>query len=91
MRALIIELDREHRNTPNHEPLANEQHHREIVLATASKIRESPAESPSIVELAHAVGYSVDHFSHIFLKIIGLRPQLSIIQAKIERASQLLL
>jgi len=91
MKALIIELAREHRNTPRHEPLATEQHHREIVLATAAKIRESPAESPSIVELAHAAGYSVDHFSRIFLKIIGLRPQHYIIQAKIERASQLLL
>ena len=90
MRALIIELDREHRNAPSHEPLATEQHHRQIVLATAAKIRESPAETPSVVELAHAAGYSVDHFSRIFLKIIGLRPQHYIIQAKIERASQLL-
>ncbi len=91
LKALIIELDREHRNTPDHEPLATEQHHREIVLATAAKIRESPAETPSIVELAHAAGYSVDHFSRIFLKVTGLRPQHYIIQAKIERACQLLL
>ncbi len=90
MRALIIELDREHRNAPSHEPLATEQHHRQIILATVAKIRESPAETPSVVELAHAAGYSVDHFSRVFLKIVGLRPQQYIIQAKIERASQLL-
>lgn len=90
MKALIIELDREHRHAPQLEPLATEHHHREIVLATAAKIRESPAETPSIVELALAAGYSVDHFSRIFLKIIGLRPQHYIIQAKIDRACQLL-
>jgi len=90
MRALIIELDREYRNAPTHEPLATEQHHRQIILTTVVKIRESPAETPSIVELALAAGYSVDHFSRIFLKIIGLRPQYYIIQAKIERACQLL-
>lgn len=90
MKALIIELDREHRNAPTHEPHATEQHHREIVLATAAKIRESPGETPSIFELALAAGYSVDHFSRIFLRIIGLRPQHYIIQAKIDRACQLL-
>jgi transcriptional regulator GlxA family with amidase domain len=91
MKALIIELDREHHNTPSHEPLGTEQHHREIILATAAKIRESPAETPAIVELAHAAGYSVDHFSRIFMQVIGLRPQHYIIQSKIERAGQLLL
>lgn len=90
MKALLIEIDREHRNAPTHELLATEQHHREIALATAIKIRESPAETPSVVELAHAAGYSVDHFSRIFMKIIGQRPQHYMIQAKIERARQLL-
>lgn len=91
MGALLTELQREHRIAPTLAVPGTEQHHREVIVRTAARIRESPAETPSIVELALAAGYSVDHFSRIFLKIIGLRPQHYIIQAKIERACQLLM
>lgn len=87
---LLTELIREHATSLKLETPGTEQHHREVILRTAALIRESPAQTPTVEELALAAGYSVDHFSRIFLKIMGLRPQSYVIQAKIERACQLL-
>lgn len=90
LEGLLTELDREHAAARHLEAPGTEQHHREVVLRTAALIRESPAQTPAIAELALRAGYSVDHFSRIFMKVMGLRPQNYIIQAKVERARQLL-
>ncbi len=90
MVGLLTELVREHAAAAHLETPGTEQRHRDIVLQTAARIRETPAQAPAVGELARNAGYSVDHFSRIFLKIIGLRPQDYIINAKIERARQLL-
>ena len=87
---LLTELGREHAASLHLEAPGTEQHHREVVFRTAALIRESPGQTVTIAELALNAGYSVDHFSRIFQKIMGLRPQNYIIQAKIERARQLL-
>lgn len=67
-----------------------DQHHREVVQRMAAKIRESPGEAGSITAMARTAGYSIDHFSRIFAKITGQRPQDFVIAAKMERARQLL-
>ena len=90
MGALLMELAREHAGTPGMEAPGLDQHHRDIILQTATQIRESPGQVPAIAALARQAGYSVDHFSRIFLKVVGVRPQDYIIGAKIERARQLL-
>lgn len=88
---LLMDLVREHAASAEAGVAeAIDQHHREIVERIATEIRESPAEAGTVEELARAAGYSVDHFSRVFLKITGARPQDYVINARIARARQLL-
>ena len=90
MGALLMELGREHAAAPGPDAPGTDQHHRDVVLRTAAQIRESPGRVAPIAQLARRAGYSVDHFSRVFLKVTGTRPQDYIIRAKVERARQLL-
>jgi len=67
-----------------------DQHHREIIQRLAAGIRENPGGAHTVASLAQAAGYSVDHFSRVFEKITGQRPQEWIIAARLTRARQLL-
>lgn len=88
---LLAELTREHASAVAHQTTpGTEQHHREVVMRVAALIRESPAQAPAVADLAKEAGYSVDHFSRVFLKITGQRPQDYVINARIERSRQLL-
>jgi transcriptional regulator GlxA family with amidase domain len=90
LEALLMELAREHAAAPGMDESGLGQHHREVILRAAAQIRESPGRVPAIAALARQAGYSVDHFSRVFLKITRARPQDYIINARIERARQLL-
>lgn len=89
--ALLQTLAHEHSAAETSPPGGLDRHHRGIVERIAAQVRESPAEAGGVDELARAAGYSVDHFSRVFLKVTGVRPQDYVINAKIERARQLLL
>ncbi len=67
-----------------------DQHHREIMQRLAAEIRENPGGARPVAELAKTAGYSVDHFSRVFAKITGQRPQACVIEARLTRARQLL-
>jgi len=91
--ALLTELYREYTREPTAgeaEVSGTELHHYEIIMRSAARIRESPSEVLSVAQLASEAGYSVDHFSRVFLSITGLRPQDYLIKARIDRARQLL-
>lgn len=89
--ALLAGLVHEELSEENSVRLAGiEKHHREVVQKAASRIRESPGDAPPVADLARAAGYNADHFSRIFTKAMGKGPQDYIIQAKMERARQLL-
>lgn len=90
MSALLLELAREHATAGEADAPGLDQHHRDLILHAAAEIRESPGRVPTIAALARQAGYSVDHFSRVFLKVMRARPQDYIIHAKIERARQLL-
>ena len=90
MGALLMELSREHAAAPATENAGLDQHHRDLVLQAAAQIRENPGRVPTIAALARKAGYSVDHFSRVFQKVTRARPQDYIINARIERARQLL-
>ncbi|MDB6170124.1 MAG: putative AraC family transcriptional regulator [Verrucomicrobia bacterium] len=87
--ALLMELVREEGATVK-AAAGLDQHHRDVVLQAAARIRESPGRVPTIAALARGAGYSVDHFSRVFLKVTRSRPQDYAINARIERARQLL-
>ena len=89
--ALLGELVRETTTRPADpaEP-GLDQHHREIIQSLAAGIRENPGGAHSVAALAQAAGYSTDHFSRVFAKVTGQRPQEWIIAARLARARQLL-
>jgi AraC-like DNA-binding protein len=90
MGALLMELTRERDAAPAADAMGLDQHHRDVILGAAAEIRESPGRVPSVEALARRAGYSVDHFSRVFAKVTGSRPQDYAINARIERARQLL-
>lgn len=87
---LLLELVREHAALREVHGPGTESRHRDLILRVAARIRENPGQVPPVAELARAAGYSADHFSRVFLKITGLRPQDFVIQARVARARQLL-
>ena len=87
--ALLLDLVREEAAGAAEET-GIDRHYRDLVQQVAAQIRENPGRAGSVGELARAAGYSVDHFSRIFLKITGMRPQDYAIQARMERARGLL-
>jgi AraC-like DNA-binding protein/mannose-6-phosphate isomerase-like protein (cupin superfamily) len=64
--------------------------HHDLVERVVARIRESPAEAPTVAELAREAGYSPDHFARIFARATGRGPQEYVIDAKMERARRLL-
>jgi AraC-like DNA-binding protein len=88
--AVLAGLVHEHGAAGRAKATGVEQHHREVILGVAAKIREDPGSAGSMARLARATGYSVDHFSRTFARITGRRPRDYVIAAKIERARQLL-
>ncbi|MDB6094964.1 MAG: putative AraC family transcriptional regulator [Verrucomicrobia bacterium] len=88
--ALLMDLTLEAAATTRMSAPGLDQHHRDVILQAAAEIRESPGRVPTIAALARKAGYSVDHFSRVFLKVTRQRPQDYVINAKIDRARQLL-
>lgn len=68
-----------------------QMHHYRVISGIASRISESPQSVDSVGDLAREAGYSGDHFTRIFKKIIGLTPQQFLVQARMNRARQLLI
>lgn len=87
--ALLVELVRE-QAAGGAGAAGTELHHRDVILRAAAQMRENPGRVPPVAELARAAGYSVDHFSRLFLEVTGLRPQNYAIRARMARARQLL-
>lgn len=67
-----------------------QMHHYRIISAIASRITESPQAVGSVADLAREAGYSADHFTRVFKRIIGRTPQQFLVEARMSRARQLL-
>ncbi len=90
MRALLRELEEGSSDPGTGETPGLAKYHREVVFRQVSRIYESPADSPPVRELAREAGYSPDHFARVFKEVTGQTPSALRIQARIERARQLL-
>jgi AraC-like DNA-binding protein len=64
--------------------------HRSVITQMAADMAASPHEATSIKQLADNAGYSPAHFSRIFKQIMGTSPQHYLMEARINRARQLL-
>lgn len=65
-------------------------HHRRVINAAVARICESPADAPTVAELAADGGYSVAHFTRLFREQIGLPPRDFLVRQRIDRARLLL-
>jgi AraC-like DNA-binding protein len=69
---------------------AAERLHREVIAESVARLSSPESPEPSIADLAEHAGYSVDHFSRIFRDVMGQSPRDFQINARIDRARQLL-
>lgn len=91
MAVVLADLVHEHDAERNASPERDvDRNHREKMEGVADRIRESPGRTPSVAELARMAGYSADHFSRVFCRVMGERPQAYVIRCKLERACALL-
>ena len=67
-----------------------QKEHHDAVWAVARQVRENPGEAFSIESLADRTGYSADHFSRLFKRIVGLTPKEFCVRTRLERAQTLL-
>lgn len=66
------------------------RHHKELIQQTVRQIFETVETPLSVKELARKAGYSPAHFSSLFKKINGQTVEAVIVQARIDKARQLL-
>ena len=83
---LVTKFRFEDKNAVN--PVA--RHHTELIQQTVRQIHETVDAPLSVKELAKKAGYSPAHFSSLFKKVTGQTVEAVIVQARIDKARQLL-
>ena len=87
---LLMDMDR-YTSLEQVQYSGTKQHHHLMVHKIAAEIVESPQEQYSVAKLSRKAGYSPDHFSRVFKEILSMSPQEYVVQARINRARQLLM
>ncbi len=87
--ALLAELVRDSAHQAGFPPGIRSEHV-ESIHELMTTIRSSPSTVVSVVQLARRHGYSVSHFSRVFAAVAGVRPQTFVINARLDRARELL-
>lgn len=67
-----------------------EKHHRKVISSIVVQMRQYPGSIDSLSEIAMRAGYSADHFSRTFKKVMGCSPQQFLMQCRINKAKELL-
>lgn len=67
-----------------------EKYQRKAVTSVAMRMQEDPKTVQSVHQVAAEVGYSSDHFTRTFKKIMGCSPQQFLVNARITKAKHLL-
>jgi len=90
LKALLIDLDAacDHQGGANAVGLRSVQH--QLVQKIAAQIAVAPGETPPVSELAASAGYSTDHFIRVFRRFYGKTPKEFIVEARLNRARELL-
>ncbi len=90
LKGLLMDIDEQTSRPIGAAPGGTDLHHRQMVMAAAARITQSPGEAPRIEQLAHQAGYSPAHFTRVFRQHMGMTPQAFLVRARIDRACQLL-
>jgi AraC-like DNA-binding protein len=88
MNVLLLELNRQDRPL---ERAGLEMRQSDRVNRICRQIQLEPEKHYRIAAMARKVGYSPDHFSRVFRKLVGVGPREFVVQARIEEAKRLLL
>jgi|GEM_PF-871667 AraC-like DNA-binding protein len=70
--------------------LGVERRHRDVIMDIAARIRKQPELLWSVEKLAREAGYSSDHFTRLFHKVLGTAPREYLIACRIDQARKLL-
>jgi AraC-like DNA-binding protein len=94
--ALLMELDHDAATRPalvgTHRPAsARQRRQAEEIMQLANELLETTDELPNVGELARKAGYSPSHFSRLFHDVTGHPARQFLIEARLARASNLLL
>jgi AraC-like DNA-binding protein len=91
MTELVRQLLWEHYLPPSEEaPVNITPDQREMIHKLLRKIHEDPGQPVTIPDMAAQVGYSQDHFARVFRAVTLKTPRDYVIDARIERARQML-
>lgn len=88
-RGLLMDLDADSAALPQ-SAKGTDRHHHQLIEQAAFRIREHPGAMHDVAEMAARAGYSPDHFSRLFKRIMGIGPQAYVIRTRVDRARQLL-
>ncbi len=88
-RGLLMDLDADSAALPYSER-GTDLHHRQVIEQAAMRITEHPGAFHDVAALAAQAGYSPDHFTRLFKRILGISPQAHVIRVRIDRARHLL-
>jgi AraC-like DNA-binding protein len=92
MDQLMRQLLWEETITPSEDaPVSITPEQRSMINEITRAIHEDPGNTPTVLEMAAQAGYSQDHFSRIFRAATEKTPRDYIIDARIDRARQMLL
>lgn len=67
-----------------------EKHHRKVVSGIVMQMRQNPGSIDSLSAIAMRAGYSADHFSRTFKRVMGCSPQQFLMHCRINKAKDLL-
>jgi AraC family transcriptional regulator, arabinose operon regulatory protein len=87
---LLMDLDHHSDTAEHHTSSATLHRHVQVVRAAALRIKDNATDPPSVEELAAQFGYSRHHFSRVFQQVTRMTPQEFAIDARIQRAQDLL-
>lgn len=87
IREVFYELERQQRGRVS----GLEKHHRDLVASVALRMQQNPRDIASVGDVAFKAGYSTDHFTRTFKKIMGVNPQLFLVNARLSKAKSILL
>ncbi|MCC6682355.1 MAG: helix-turn-helix domain-containing protein [Phycisphaeraceae bacterium] len=90
-KGLLMDIDAQITHAAGSSLGGTQRHHRQLVMAAAARLAQSPGDAPSIEQLARQAGYTPDHFTRVFRQQTGLTPQAYLVRARINRACHLLI
>ncbi len=90
IKSMLMEMERESQQSSENKPRGIQLHYKQLFTKLVADISARPEAFESSRQLARLCGYSTDHFTRTFRRIIGRSPTEVLIDARIDKAKDLL-